>query len=160
MNETTIQTSEEIRAQVTEAAAEVAELEREQQEAMARLSDPATIFDAQLSVELRQRLDELPLFLNAARLRHASLRVEMFDAEAAEHKAQMEPLHAAMLEEKPRLEAAQAAYNAKVNAWQGAHADSRVSSMDANEARALVRQLQSEASNIGGAVVRRRPQAA
>ena len=89
MNETTIQTSEEIRAQVAEAAAEVAALEMEQRDVAARLADPETVFDAQLSVELRQRLDELPLFLNAARLKHASLRVEMFDAEAAEHKSEM-----------------------------------------------------------------------
>jgi hypothetical protein len=65
-----------------------------------------------------------------------------------------------MIEEKPRLEAAQAAYNQKVNAWQGAHEDSRVAHLDASESRAVVRQLQAEASNIGGAVVRRRPQAA
>jgi DNA repair exonuclease SbcCD ATPase subunit len=158
--ETNERTSEEIRAEATEASSQVAELEREHAQVTARLADPQTIFDARLVVELRQRLDELPLFLNAARLRHAMLRVQMFDAEAAEHKAQMEPLHAAMMEEKPRLEAAQAAYNAKVNLWRGAHADSRVSSMDASEARARVRELQAEASNIGGAVVRRRTSAA
>ncbi len=158
--ETNERTSEEIRAQATEAAAQVAELEREQQEATARLADPETVFDARLVVELRQRLDELPLFINAARLRAAMLRVQMFDLEAQEDEAHMVPLHAAMLEEKPRLEAAQAAYTAKVDAWQFAHADAKVASMDANEARALVRQLQAEASNIGGAVVRRRPQAA
>jgi ABC-type phosphate/phosphonate transport system ATPase subunit len=65
-----------------------------------------------------------------------------------------------MLEEQVRFEDARAVYQNTVSAWQGAHADSRVSSMDANEARSIVRQLQAEASNIGGAVVRRRPQAA
>jgi hypothetical protein len=160
MNETTIQTSDELRAQVAEATAQVAELEREHAQVTAKLSDPQTIFDAALAVRLRQRLDELPLFLNAARLKRESLRVEMYDLEAAEHKAQMEPLYAAMLEEKPRLEAAQAAYNAKVNAWQGAHLDAKVASQDANESRALVRQLEAEAHAMGGAVVRRRPQAA
>jgi aminopeptidase N len=135
-------------------------LEREHAQVTARLADPATVFDARLVVELRQRADELPLFLNASRLRVASLRVEMFDLEAQEHKARMPELHEAMLEEQVRFEDARAVYQNTVSAWQGARADSRVSSMDANEARAVVRQLQAEASNIGGAVVRRRPQAA
>jgi chromosome condensin MukBEF ATPase and DNA-binding subunit MukB len=158
--ETNERTSEEIRAEATEAAVEVTRLEREHQEVTARLADPQTIFDAQLAIELRQRLDELPLFINASRLRHAMLRVAMFDAEAQEHKARMPELHAAMMEEKPRLDAAQAAYNAKVNAWQGARADADVSRMDANETRGIVRQLESEAHAMGGVVVRRRPQAA
>ena len=158
--ETNERTSEEIRAEVTEAGAEVTRLETEQTEVTTKLRDPQIVFDAALTVRLRQRADDLPLHINASRLRAAMLRVQMFDAQSLEHKAELEPLHAAMLEEKPRLEAAQAAYAAKVNAWQLAHADSKVASQDANEARALVRQLQAEAHAIGGAVVRRRPQAA
>jgi DNA repair exonuclease SbcCD ATPase subunit len=149
--------SDERRRQVEAAAAQVAELEREQQEATARLSDPATVFDAALAVELRQRLDELPLFLNAARLKHASLRVEMYDLEAAEHKARLPELYEAMVAEQTRYDAAREVYQTAVQAWRGARVDSRVSSTDANEARELVSRLQAEASNIGGAVVRRRP---
>ncbi len=150
--------SDALRAQVKAAAAQVEELEQEQRDVAARLSDTATVFDASLAVRLRQRLDELPLFLNAARLKHASLRVEMYDLEAQEHKARLPELYEAMEAERPRLDEAQRVYDAKVQAWQGARADSKVSSIDANEARALVRQLQAEASNIGGAVVRRRQQ--
>jgi chromosome segregation ATPase len=151
MDETIEQkSSDERRAQVEEAAAQVAELEREQQEATARLANPATVFDPALAVELRKRLGELPLYLNAARLKHASLRVEMFDAEAAEHKARLPELHEAMLEEQTRYDAARAVYQTAVAGWQGAHADSKVSSIDANEARALVRRLQSEAQAMQG----------
>jgi hypothetical protein len=160
IEQTNERTSVSLRAEATEAAAQVAELEREQQEVTTKLRDPATVFDARLVVELRQRFDELPLFLNAARLKHASLRVGAFDLEALEHKSRMEPLHQAMMEEKPRLDAAQVAYDAKVNAWQGARLDARVSQLDANEARSIVRQLEAEAHAMGGAVVRRRPQAA
>ncbi len=155
-----LKSSEEIRSQIGEAAAEVAALEMEQRDVTAKLADPASVFDAQLIVRLRQRADELPLYINSARLKHACLRVEMYDTQSLEHKSRMPELHAAMMEEKTRFEDASAVFQRARAAWQGAHADSRVSSMDANESRALVRQLQSEASNIGGAVVKRRPQAA
>lgn len=151
------QTSDARRAQVAEAAAQVAELEQEQRDVAARLSDPATNLDAALAVRLRQRADELPLFLNAARLKRESLRVEMYDLEAEEHKARLPELCEAMVAEQTRYDAAREVYQTAVQAWRGARVDSRVSSTDANEARELVRRLQAEASNIGGAVVRRRP---
>jgi hypothetical protein len=160
MNETTIQTSEEIRAQATEASAEVTRLEREHQDATAKLADPEIVFDPALVVELRQRADELPLYINSARLRHASLRVAMFDLESLEHKSRLPELHAALEAEKPKRDAAIAAYDARVRAWQAARESSNVSRMDANETRGVVRQLESEAHALGGVVVRRRPQAA
>ncbi len=155
-----LKSSEEIRAEATEAAAEVTRLEQEQRDVTAKLADPQIVFDPALSVELRQRLDELPLFINAARLRVAMLRVQMYDVEAQEHKAELEPLHQAMLEEQVRFESARALFENTVQAWRGARASIDVARMDANESRGRVRELQSEASKIGGAVVRRRPQAA
>ncbi len=158
--ETNERTSEEIRAQATEAAAQVAELEQEQRDVAARLADPSSVFDAQLVVRLRQRADELPLYINSSRLRHASLRIAMYDAQSLEHKSRLPELHAALEAEKPKRDAAVAAYDARVRAWQGARADADVSRMDANETRGIVRQLEAEAHARGGAVVRRRPQAA
>jgi hypothetical protein len=153
MNETN--SSDELRSQAALAQLEVSEWEREQKEATARLANPATVFDPALAVELRKRLGELPLYLNAARLKHASLRVEMFDAEAAEHKARLPELHEVMLEEQTRYDAARAVYQTAVAGWQGAHADSKVSSIDANEARRQLQQLQSEAQAMQGVTQRR-----
>ncbi len=155
MNETNSKSSDELRSQAALAQLEVSELEREHGEAQAILSDAETVFNPALAVELRKRLGELPLYLNAARLKHASLRVEMFDAEAAEHKARLPELHEAMLEEQTRYDAARAVYQTAVAGWQGAHADSKVSSIDANEARALVRRLQAEAQAMQGVAQRR-----
>jgi hypothetical protein len=160
IEQTNERTSVSLRAVATEAGAEVTRLEQEQQEVTTKLADPSSVFDAQLVVRLRQRADELPLFLNASRLRHATLRIAMHEALSLEFKAQLPELHAALEAEKPKRDAAIAAYDARVRAWQAARESSNVSRMDANETRGVVRQLESEAHAMGGAVVRRRPQAA
>jgi hypothetical protein len=153
MNETN--SSDELRSQAALAQLEVSELEREQQEATARLANPATVFDPALAVELRKRLGELPLYLNAARLKHAALRLEMFTALSAEHKANMPELYEAMEAERPKLEAAQKAYDAKVEAWRAEHESANVARLDANDARRQLQQLQSEAQAMQGVAPRR-----
>jgi hypothetical protein len=150
MEQTNSKSSDELRSQAAEAQLEVSELEREHGAARDALSDAETVFNPALAVELRKRLGELPLYLNAARLKHAALRLEMFTALSAEHKANMPELYEAMEAERPKLEAAQKAYAAKVEAWRAEHESANVARLDANDARRELQQLQSEAQGAQG----------
>ena len=155
MNETNSKSSDELRSQAARAQLEVSELEREHGVAQASLSDAETVFNPALAVELRKRLGELPLYLNAARLKHAALRLEMFTALSAEHKAKMPELYEAMEAERPKLEAVQKAYDATVWAWRAEHESANVARLDANDARRQLQQLQSEAQAMQGVAQRR-----
>jgi hypothetical protein len=155
MNETNSKSSDELRSQAARAQLEVSELEREHGEAEATLSDAETVFNPALAVELRKRLGELPLYLNAARLKHAALRLEMFTALSAEHKANMPELYEAMEAERPKLEAAQKAYDAKVEAWRAEHESANVARRWRQGARRQLQQLQSEAQAMQGVAQRR-----
>jgi DNA repair exonuclease SbcCD ATPase subunit len=124
---------DDMQKQIETSAARLAELELEQTNLPQALGVAVANADAEEIIKLRRRADDLPIEIQAARIRVERLRIENEESKFPALHAEIERLYPAVVETRQAKEEAGRAFSAACNAHQSALDELRQRKIDLSE---------------------------
>jgi hypothetical protein len=124
---------DDIQKQIETSAARVAELETEQTNLPQALGVAVGNADAEEIIKLRRRAEDLPIELQAARIRLERLRIQLEESKFPELHAEIERLYPAVVQCREAKDEAGRAFSLACNAHQSAVDELRQRKIDLSE---------------------------